>query len=1421
MFIFGGKGGCDEDCASDGLNFSLHFFFKSERLSLQVVKRIIPYIIFLLLSVQVPAQKASVQFKKLDSNNGLSSNQINTIFADSRGYLWIGTVNGLNCFDGYSSKIYRKSTSEAGSIGDNNISRIFEDHRKRLIILTASGLSVFDPVREKFSDDDSIFHKNREIPKTDIIAIFTDSKNNLWIVNRNSGIYQYDVKTDRVSYAGINSGGKGGLMSCPITGASMGSDGSIWTINSNLVVEKFDTREFKVSRRFTRVASQLVSSNDDHNLFIDTKGNVWIYSRDEQEGLVRLNPATEQLTTYSANSESLKISNNVISGIVEDGLGNIWVGTDHGGLNIIDPLTGVVQVCVNEPGEKNSISQNSITSLFVDANNIIWIGTYKKGVCYYHPGLFKFSAYTQHPYRKNWLEYDDVNTFAEDKLGNLWIGSNGGGLIYFDRRGNTFKTYRHEPSNRNSLSSDVIVDLCMDHEGGLWIGTYLGGLNYFDGKKFTRFQNSPNDLNSVSHDNIWSVFEDHEQKLWIGTLGGGLDQYDRASNRFIHYRNGSPNSMHSNFVMSISENIDKNRWFATTNGVEMMERSTGRFIQFSDVQDTSSLISNSTLDIFCDHRGWVWIATREGLNRYDPATRKFKLFTEKDGLPDNNIVTVLEDNKGNLWIGTSQGLCNLVLTSNDPEKLSFIVKTYNEKDGLHGKEFNEHAALKLRSGELVFGGADGFSIFDPAKLTSESVVPSVVFTGFEVQNKPVEVDQIINNRVLLPKSLNYVDKIRLKYFEKTFSVSFAALTYINPEKIVYHYKMEGFNSDWVVTGPSARKITYTNLHPGNYTFTVYTSDIDNLLKSKEITLKIEVLPPFWKTKWAFSLYLVLVLFIIFYSVQLIIRRERNKFLIEQERIETAKVHEMDMLKLKFFTNISHEFRTPLTLILSPLERIIRTTENGSNKEQLKLIQRNAKRLLNLINQLLDFRRLEVQGLSLLVREGELVSFCKDATESFSDLSESRNIQLSFSSNVEELKAVLDYDKIEKILFNLLSNAFKFTNEGGAIRVNIQYEEPDESKKQVRIKVSDTGIGIPDDKQELIFERFVQSLPEGSTVNKGSGIGLSLTREFVQMHEGKISVKSKVGEGSCFEVLLPIKEVYVLQKPASDSEIKETYITMNHSSEKGAIPDQDSKTGKLKLLLVEDNPDIRFYLKDNLKSAYQILEGSNGQNAWEIALKELPDLIVSDIMMPVMDGLELCRKIKTDNRTSHIPVILLTAKTTDQQKYEGLETGADDYITKPFNFEVLELRIKNLIDQRKRLRQYFHQNIELQPTDISITSLDDKFLKKIKEITEKNMQDPNFSVEKLSSEFGISRAHLYNKLLSLTGKTPIEYIRILRIRRAAQLLEKSQLTVMEIAYKVGFNDPRYFTKHFKSEYNMTPSQYAKKYFSASSDESRKI
>jgi DNA-binding response OmpR family regulator/nitrogen-specific signal transduction histidine kinase len=527
--------------------------------------------------------------------------------------------------------------------------------------------------------------------------------------------------------------------------------------------------------------------------------------------------------------------------------------------------------------------------------------------------------------------------------------------------------------------------------------------------------------------------------------------------------------------------------------------------------------------------------------------------------------------------------------------------------------------------------------------------------------------------------------------------------------------------------------------------------------------------------------------------RLIQQRERLKFAIEQERQEAQRMHDLDMMKLKFFTNVSHEFRTPLTLILTPVEKLMKAA-NDDQRTQFQLIHRNARRLLNLVNQLLDFRKLEVQEIKFNPFEGDIIKFISETTFSFSDMSEKKDIKLDFKSSLESLETIFDQDKLEKVLFNLLSNAFKFTPEHGSVSVLVNEFQQAEGK-WLEIKVIDTGIGISPDKQEKIFERFFQSDLPASMVNQGSGIGLSITKEFVRVHEGYITVESEVGKGSCFTVSIPVKSVTM----------HETTSVVNEDV--APVWDESQQSEAPILLLVEDNEDFRFYLKDNLRLHYRIVEARNGKEGWNQALSALPDLIVSDVMMPEMNGIELCRKIRNDTRVSHIPVILLTARTTEEQKMEGFEIGADDYITKPFNFEILQSRIRNLIQKRESFQKDFRKQIEIKASHVNITSLDEKLIERAIKCVEDNISDTNFSVEDLSRELGMSRVHLYKKLLALTGKSPLEFIRVIRLQQAAQMLEKSQLTVSEIAYKVGFNNPKYFTKYFKEEYKMLPSAYA--------------
>ncbi|HVW61445.1 MAG TPA: ATP-binding protein, partial [Puia sp.] len=606
----------------------------------------------------------------------------------------------------------------------------------------------------------------------------------------------------------------------------------------------------------------------------------------------------------------------------------------------------------------------------------------------------------------------------------------------------------------------------------------------------------------------------------------------------------------------------------------------------------------------------------------------------------------------------------------------------------------------------------------------------------------------------------------------------------------YAYMLDGFNKDWLAGEDRLPKAVYTNLDPGDYTFKVRTANEDGSWNDEALELGIRILPPFWKTPLAYLLYVLLLAGVLLFARHMILRRASMRFALEQERKEAQRLHELDMMKIRFFTNVSHEFRTPLSLILAPLDKIIRNTDDPGRKAQFNLIHRNARRLLNMVNQLLDFRKLEVQETRLNATKGDIIRHIRELSFSFTDIAEKKNIDFSFEGPLSSLYTFFDPDKIERIIFNLLSNAFKFTPERGRVAVSVSFDPAG----MLEIRVRDTGIGIEKDKQERIFERFFQNDIPGSMVNQGSGIGLAITREFVRLHNGTIHVDSEPERGSCFTVLLPVTVI-------------EPEISLDPppiSAQKHLRRPGNAK--KPTVLLVEDNEDFRFYLKDNLNEFFNILEAANGKEGWQKTLGGHPDLVVSDISMPEMNGIDLCRKIKEDKRTALIPVILLTALLGEDQQLKGLETGAADYMTKPFNFEILLSKIRNLLALQETSRKTYQKQVEVSPAEPDVGSADEKFIRQALDLVEKNMANPDFSVEEMSRELFISRVALYKKILSLTGKTPIEFIRSVRLKRAAQLLGKNQFTVAEIAYEVGFNNPKYFSRYFKAEFGVLPSAY---------------
>jgi signal transduction histidine kinase/ligand-binding sensor domain-containing protein/DNA-binding response OmpR family regulator len=1351
------------------------------------------------------SQALQYKFMRLDVNDGLSANQVTCFLRDSRGFMWIGTSSGLNRFDGYSLRIYRNDNRDTASISNSFVSAMAEDPEGRLWITSAynsGAIDVYDPKTDQFSPSSQEILKRYGIPPGTVSHIVKDSKGNFWFVH-STGLYKYNPvenKSHEVKYIE----GDGALLPAQgITSLVEDTRANLWAIQRNGMLVAITVSDDRVVYRNPYFVTRFKGLQYDYRLMVDSDGDVWAHIANANQGVFYFDTKAKSFTPITSQSSRARLNTDIVRGMAEDNNGMIWVGTDHGGVNLIDKKTWTVRYLFNNPEDDQSLSQNSLTSVYKDRSGIIWLSTFKQGLCYYHENIVRFPLYRHNTIDANSLNFDDINRFVEDSKGNIWIGSNGGGLIYFDREKGTFKQYRHDPSNPNSVSSNVIVSLCLDHSGVLWIGTYYGGLNSFDGRKFTRYKHDPSKSSSLSDDNVWEIFEDSQHNLWIGTLYAGLELFDRKTNTFQHYRGGDVNSVHTNYISVLKEDKKGNLWVGTGWGIDVMEKSSGTFTHIINQDgNPDKLSNNSILEIMEDSRGLVWVGTQEGLNLYDPEKKTFRSFREEDGLPHNTVFTILEDDAGNLWMSTPNGLSNLIIKK-EVNGLSFSFKNYDEADGLQGKQFNENAALKTSKGELIFAGAYGFNIFRPEKIIVNTVKPDIVLTDLQVFNKSIGIGEKVNGHVILDKSISESGEIILKHSDNVFSLEFAALNYFHPEKCLYRYKLENFNKEWVTTDGRSRKVTYTNLDPGKYVFRVIASNNDGIWNDKGISLRIEVLPPFWKTKLALAIYIFFILGGLFITRKLIQQRERMKFAIEQERQEAHRMHELDMMKIRFFTNVSHEFRTPLTLILTPVEKLLKQAKEADQQNQFQLIHRNARRLLNLVNQLLDFRKMEVQEIKLNPSEGDIIKFIKDTVFSFSDLSEKKDISLDFNTSLSTFETLFDADKLEKILFNLLSNAFKFTPAHGAVAVSVDLVDRQQDK-WLEIKVKDTGIGVPADKQDKIFERFFQHDVPTSMVNQGSGIGLSITKEFVRIHGGTISVESEVEKGSTFTVLLPVKDVVHPDVHVTEEsvQVQEPQLMETTNGEEISVANKLPT-----LLLVEDNEDFRFYLKDNLKDQYNILEAKNGKEGWSKVISSLPDLIVSDVMMPLMNGMELARKVKHDPRVSHIPIILLTARTAEEQKMEGFETGADDYITKPFNFEILQSRIRNLIHQRELFHKDFRKQFEIRASDVNITSLDEKLIQNAIKHVELNISSPDFSVEDLSHELGMSRVHLYKKLLALTGKSPLEFIRAIRLQQAAQLLEKSQLTVSEVAYKVGFNNPKYFTRYFKEEYKMLPSAYA--------------
>jgi len=1356
----------------------------------------------------------SYNFARLDNTHGLSNNQIECVFKDSRGFMWIGTNFGLNRYDGYRSKVYKSDKNDSTTINTNSISSIQEDVSGNLWIKGIHNYSLYDIKQAKFIRNLTPILRPIGIHfKPSIVEI--DNQKNFYFYSPNEGVYKYDCKNKKLFHFKQSNSGKSlsqGSVNC-----IKAEPGHFWVLFRSGLLERYNEKTNMVDFRNNYVAENAKEAFIYKKLFLDSNGCPWVYPGIADRGVLYYNVAKSEWIFFGKDKKDFHgpsdhiISSNFVRAIAQDLKGQIWIATDHGGINIYNKSTYEITVLRNDPSNANSLSQNSAISLYCDNTGIMWVGTYKNGVSFYHPGMFKFDKSPLFFYHNQDLETKDCNILYKDKKDNLWIGTNGSGVLKYNFKNEKFTLYRNQPDNPKSISSDIIISMLEDRRGDMWFGTFLGGLNQKVGESFNRFLPNVNDTNSISNKSIYGLIEDQQQNLWIGTLGGGVDELDASRKKFHHYYVANKINTSSNFVLSMYSKDSTSVYISTSGGIELLNTKTKSitpvFKNYSQLNKLSDLIIYNTL---VDCRNQLWIATDNGINIYNAEKNSISYVNKSSGLPSDQVVSLIEDNSGNIWAGTRNGLaCIYCSTNSTTGKYDYSVVSFDENDGLLGSIFNQNAAYKDKQGKIYIGCTKGYTVFDPKTIHFNKIMPRPHFTELIIGNEEILPGKKYKNRIILNASVTDKNQIVLKYDEKNITVNFSALSYIHPEKNRYRYKLKGFDEEWLLSKNGSA--SYSNLNQGTYQLIVYASNNDNVWCAEPAILEIVIQPPFWLTWWALLLYLVFGIVLFWYIIKFNLQKQKKEFENEQGVREAKQLHEIDEMKFRFFTNISHEFRTPLTLIINPVEKLLNETKSDEDKALLSIIQRNAIGLLELVNQLLDFRKLDVHKDTLNISVGDVVLFIKDICYSFTDLANRKSINFSFSTSFSELRMEFDQEKLKKIVFNLLSNAFKFTTSTGKIDVNLSLiQQLNEDKKMLKIVISDSGIGIPSKDLERIFERFYRVENAESGNQTGTGVGLHIVSEYVKLHEGVIGVESEPGKGSTFTVLIPANQY--IQEEIIASNLNE--LNEDENDEKLIIESEslsgDQRSKLPLMLIVDDNHDFRNFIATLFAQNYRILKAEDGEIAYQITLDKIPDLIICDVMMPKMDGFELCKMIKQDIRVSHIPIILLTAKAGDENKYRGLEAGAEDYISKPFNMDMLTLKVARIIERQKKTRDQFKNKIDITTSEVQITTMDEKFVKKAVALVEENLSRSEFLVEDLCREMGMSRVYFYKKILSLTDKTPSEFIRFIRLKRAADLLEKSQLFVNEIAFQVGFNDPKYFRKYFKVEFGLSPNEYKKKF-----------
>ena len=1353
-------------------------------------------VLCLLIVNQAYSQSNEINFTSITSRSGLSSNTINVIVKDKHGFLWFGSQDGLNKYDGTNFTVYRHKQNDITSLPVNSVTALYEDKKGNLWIGTDGGsVSVYDREKDCFIN----FLNDERVNQINPIIRFIkeDSFGKIWIGHFNGLSYiqpnHQDILQSKITNE-FSSLTTAKIALCFFEDSKK----RMWIGTSNGLLLFDNNRKKFISFNSKKAFNNGLLNNNVKSITEDIYRNIWFATDD---GLIILGNNQIDFINHTKTVNTY-LKDQIIYHLAADKEGKLWIGTDEG-LNILDVKTNNIFNYFPDSRNKNSLSTKSIRYVFIDKDDIYWLATYQGGVNKFDKNLPIFHLKQSNPFDNYSLKAPVVTSFAKGSQSNLvYVGTDGGGLHLYDKKTGLFNHISIQ-ANENYLNDLPIQALEKDKNNQLWIGTFSMGLFRYNTttKAIKQFKKGNTVLNLSSND-VFAIKEDSQGNVWIGTNGKGINVYNPLTGKIEKFLDKSDANkfefFNNSYTRSIEEDKFGNIWIGTHGSGLGVYSPQSKSLQIYTAIN-NKLPSNIILSVLVTDFGEVILGSMGGgISIFNNQTKSFTSFSEDQGLANSVVYKLIEDKSGLIWCSTNLGISSFNLKAKK-------FKNYNYYNGLQNNNFVLGSGLLQTDGTVFFGGQEGLNYFDPSKLKINENIPKVIFTELKIANK------IISPGIDMPleENISVAKRIEIDY-KQSFSLNFVALDYTTPQQNKYSYKLEGFEKNWNFVG-SSKTAGYTNLSPGEYVLKVRASNIDGVWNSKPTSIIIYVKPPFWLTIYAYLFYLLAFGSILFYIRYRGIQKLKSNFVLEQEKIkakqqieeerrEAERLIEFNELKIKFLTNLSHEFRTPISLIMGPADQLIQHEKDSPYHFQLKIIRRNARRLLNLVNQLLDFGNLKTHEQKLNLAEGDFIAFSKELSDSFKDLAERKKINFEFNSTVPSYSTSFDHDKIERILFNLLSNAFKFTLAGGEILLKIDQLNECEGLK---LSVLDTGVGINAENKDKVFDRFFQDDSSKSILNQGSGIGLSIVNEFVKMHGGTIEVDSIIGKGSKFTVNLPLpklKNSPFIEEVFEDFEAEEILQINEHNN-------VNTPNATLPVvLIVEDNDDFRFYLKDNLQSFYKIIEASNGKEGWQKVLSSHPQLVVSDISMPFFNGIELCSKIKSDKRTNHIPVMLLTALIGEENQLLGLETGANDYMTKPFNFQILNIKIRNLLTLNQSFKNTYSKQVKVLTTEVTVESQNERLLNKVLQYIEDNLNNSQLSVENMSRTIGMSRGSLYSKLLELTGETPVEFIRSVKLDKAAVLLEKSDLNVAQICYSVGFATPNYFARAFKSRFSMLPSEY---------------